>query len=275
VSPREPTRLPAATVHQIRKLAANAMSIELIAREAGVSRYRVEQVLDTAPAGRNNVPYRYRALPAEVARRYQAGESAEEIARSDDISLTAVYDYLRRTGIALHGKTAPHPPTFEHVLTDAYLRAEYIAAGRSAAELAAEVGCSESTVHNWLRRRSIPRRPVATRRHASDFPDATLDSVAAGQLAPEAAAAAVGCSRTELLRALRRTGRALPADHKTELTRSLLVQLYETEQLNCAQIALRTGWGVTYIRQALHRHGIKIRSGPRPGTPGRWHPRRS
>jgi transposase len=267
--------VPAATIRRIRKLAADAMSIELIARDVGVSRYRVERVLNTAPVGRNDVPYRYRALPAQVAHRYRVGEPAEAIARSTGISLTAVYDYVRRAGIELRGKTAPHPPTFEHVLTDEYLQREYVDAGRSAADLAGEVGCSESTVHNWLSRRGIPRRPVSVRRHAYEFPLETLDAVTAGRVSPETAAAAIGCSRTELLRALRRAGRALPSDLKPELTRGLMLELYETEQLNCAQIAQRTGWGVNYVRKALRRHDITLRSGPRPGTPGRWYPRRS
>ena len=131
-------------------------------------------------------------------------------------------------------------------------------------EIAAEVGCSESTVRNWLRRHGIPVRPISTRRRAYEFPAALLDEVAEGGLAVEAAAASVGCSRSELTRALRRTGRTLPCERRAELTRQLLVRLYVAHSMSCPEIAAETGWAIGTIRSRLREYEIPRRIG-RPG----------
>jgi len=246
------------------RLARRGQSIELIAREIGRSRYFVETTLDRAPAGRNDVPYRYRAIKveADVAGRYRAGESAEDIARVIGVSVTTVFEWLRADGVDLRGKSGPHTRSFEDVLTREFLVAEYTDAGRSASEIADQVGCSEPTVRNWLRRHRIPTRPMSARRRAYEISVSLLDDVAEGSTTLDAAAITVGCSRSEILRALRRAGRNLPRDRRPALTKKRLRQMYVQQGMTCPQIAAETGWAPLTIRTRLKAYGIDRRLGP-------------
>jgi hypothetical protein len=251
---------------QVMALAASGASIEVIARKVGTSRYRVEQLVGVGPAGRADVPYRHRELLAgtDIGMRYRAGESAERIAYDVGISVTTVFAALHREGVVLRGKCEAHRQSYADVLTADFLRTHYVEGEMGAWEIAADVGCSESTVRNWLRRHGIPVRPISTRRRAYEFPADLLDEVARGGLATEAAAILVGCSRTELTRALRRTGRTLPYERRVNLTRPLLVSMYVEQSKSCPEISAETGWAVGTIRSRLREFGIPRRIG-RPG----------
>jgi transposase-like protein len=248
---------------QIRELAARGLSVEVIARTVGTTRYQVETVVERGPAGRNDVPYRHRELleGADVVARYLAGDSVEELARCVGVSTAAVYAALHRAGVALRGTKGPHVPDFGEVLTAEFLRAEYVEGGRSCAELAGEVGCSEATVRNWRRRHGIPARGPAQRRRAYQFPGELLDAVAAGTVTVAEASAAVGCSRSEFERALRRSGRLLPSQRRAPLTAELLTDLYVAQSRTCPQIAEVTGWSAQTIRARLRELGIPRRRG--------------
>jgi predicted transcriptional regulator len=248
---------------QVMALAATGASIEVIARKLGTSRYRVEKLVGAGPAGRDDVPYRHRELlaAANIGVRYAAGESAEKIAYDVGISVTTVFAALHREGVVLGGKRKAHRESYADVLTADFLRTTYVEAEMGAWEIAADVGCSESTVRNWLRRHGIPVRPISTRRRAYEFPADLLDEVARGGLATEAAAILVGCSRTELTRALRRTGRTLPYERRIELTRPLLVTLYVEQSKSCPEISSETGWAIGTIRSRLREFGIPRRIG--------------
>lgn len=244
-------------------LAAHGAAIEVIARKLGTSRYRVEKLVGVGPAGRNDVPYRYRELFAqsEISARYRAGESAERIAYDLGISVTTVFAVLHREGAALRGKCDTHRTSYADVLTGDFLQKTYVEAGMGAWEIAAEVGCSESTVRNWLRRHGIPVRPIRTRRRAYEFSADLLDQVANGVLAVEAAAGLVGCSRSELTRALRRAGRTLPHERRVELRRELFVTLYVDQARSCPEISAETGWAIGTVRSRLREFGIPRRIG--------------
>ena len=245
--------------------------MEVIARTIGRSRYFVETIVERAPAGRNDVPYRYRAIKAgvDLRARYRAGESAEDIAHSIGVSVTTVFDWLRAEGVRLRGKSSPHTRSFEGVLSREFLAAEYVVACRPASEIAHQVGCSESTVRNWLRRHAIPVRPMSARRRAYSMPASVLDDVAAGDISLDAAATRVGCSRSEVLRALRRSGRGLPRDRRPPLTESLLREMYVAKRMTCPQIAAQTGWAPLTVRTRLKGYGIPRRLGAPSGTTGR------
>ncbi len=249
---------------QIRRLADAGTSVALIARQLGVSRYRVATTLEVAPVGRNDVPYRLRALEADIVDRYRRGQSGEAIARALEISTTAVYATLRRSGVALRGKTHAHELTYEEVLTTEYLTAAIIDARLAPAEVAAQIGCSESTVRNWMRRRGIAPAP-RPRRLTYNFSDELLDQIADGTRTLEEAAAHVGCSRDEVRRALRRSGRTLPTDRRPPLTADLLRDLYMERGMTTVAIAEATGWHFNAVRAALRRHQIPRRIG-RPPT---------
>lgn len=65
--------------------AEDGLSVELIARAVSCTRSFVEMTLDEAPAGRADVPYKYRKIraTANVSGRYRSGESAEDIAHEN------------------------------------------------------------------------------------------------------------------------------------------------------------------------------------------------
>lgn len=248
---------------QVLSLAQEGAAIEVIARKLGTSRYQVEKLVGGGPAGRDDVPYRYRDLFAQsdISELYRAGESAERIAYDLGISVTTVFAVLHREGAVLRGKREPHRTSYADVLTEGFLQETYVEAEMGAWEIAAEVGCSESTVRNWLRRHGIPVRPISTRRRAYEFSDDLLDQVSNGVLAAEAAAGLVGCSRSELTRALRRAGRTLPQERRVKLTRELLVTLYVDRGRSCPEISAETGWAIGTVRSRLRLFGIPRRIG--------------
>jgi DNA-binding CsgD family transcriptional regulator len=249
-----------ADTRAIRRLARQGESIERIARQLGVSRYLVESTLDDAPAGRNYVPYRFRELQDTIVRRYRAGDAGEDIARDLGISTTAVYATLNRQQVVLRGKTKPHASSFEAELTADYLHDAVVVQGRSAADIAATIGCSESTVRNWMRRHRITAAP-SPRRTTYAFPDELLDQIAAASVTIDHAAAAIGCSRSEALRALRRSGRNLPADRRPALTAAFLREHYVQRHMTTVAIADATGWHFNAVRAALRREQIPRRIG--------------
>lgn len=251
----------------VLRLAHEGLSVELIARAVSRTRYFVETTLDAAPVGRADVPYRYREIraAADVAGRYGSGESAEDIAHAIGVSVTTVFEWLRHDGAELRGKSGPHAQSYAEVLTGSFLIEEYVNKERSASDIAADVGCSESTVRNWIRRHGIRVRPMSTRRRAYTIDPALLDNVAAGTKSVEGAAIEVGCSRSELLRVLRRSGRDLPRDRRRALTCELLRDLYVQHSMSCPEIAAETGWATGTVRQRLKACGIGRRVGRRPG----------
>lgn len=259
IAPADAERVAA----QVMALAANGESIEVIARKTGISRYRVELLVGVGPAGRHDVPYRYRALLAgtEIAERYGAGQSAEQIAHDLGISVTPVFDVLHRDGVPLRGKRGSHRRSYADVLTAEFLRDTYVEQAKGTWKIAMAVGCSETTIRNWLRRHGIPVHPMSTRRRVYDFPPDLLDEVSASAVGVEYAAELVGCSRTELARALRRSGRTLPYERRPALTRALLKDLYVQRSLSCPEIAAETGWAIGTIRSKLHEFGIPRRIG--------------
>ena len=172
-----------------------------------------------------------------------------------------MFDVLHREGVELRGKVGVHVSSYADVLTLAYLREQYAEKRRGTWDIAAEIGCSESTVRNWLRRHQLPVRPMKDRRRAYTFPDELLDAVAAGTVSVEAAASEVGCSRTEFARALARSGRELPYRRRPDLTRELLTRLYMDELLTCPAISRSTGWATGTVRAKLREYGIPRRVG--------------
>jgi DNA-directed RNA polymerase specialized sigma24 family protein len=248
---------------QVLAMASSGAAIEVIARTLGTSRYRVEKLVGGGPAGRADIPYSYRELFAksDISTRYQAGESAERLAHDLGISVTTVFAVLHRQKVALRGKCEPHRTSYADILTEDFLQKTYVEAAMGAWEIAADVGCSESTVRNWLRHHGIPVHPIDTRRRAYNFSAEMLDQVASGVLAVEAGARLVGCSRSELTRALRRSGRTLPHERRVALTRALLVALYVDQTLSCPQISAETGWAIGTVRSRLREFDIPRRVG--------------
>jgi excisionase family DNA binding protein len=93
-----------------------------------------------------------------IAARYLAGTSAEVIARQLGIRVGAVYRALQRQNVPRTHKRGHPTASFADRLTQAFLAEEYTQKERSTADIAAEVGCSESTIRNWLRYHGIRAR---------------------------------------------------------------------------------------------------------------------
>lgn len=141
---------------------------------AGITRADVQHVLGISPS---TVARHAAALPAgtdQTARDLRVplapdrlrpmlnqGMSAAAIGRDVGCSTTAVLDAVRRAGLEPAGQTTRgrRRPDWTGVLTDQMLHDAYVTDARSAEDIAAEVGCSPSTVIRALTRHSIPRRP--------------------------------------------------------------------------------------------------------------------
>jgi hypothetical protein len=151
--------------------------------------------------------------------RYAAGEcSLGELARSLGVSRRVARDTLGRLGIAVRRPGRPAGSSaLARVLTEGYLRREYVERGRTVAHLADELGCTRKTVRRYLADHGIERRARA-RRGAGRFPPA--ESAAGTGLSAEvlwelyavhgrsttAIAEEAGCAASTVARDLRRNG---------------------------------------------------------------------
>jgi len=106
-------------------------------------------------------------LEEGVCDRYASGQcSLGELARLLGVSRQAARDMLSRLGIAVRRPGRPTGSSaLARVLTEGYLRREYLERGRSVAHVADELGCTRKTVRRYLADHGIERRPM-TRRDA-------------------------------------------------------------------------------------------------------------
>ena len=125
--------------------------------------------------------------------------SVREVATAAGVCEQTIYRALRRADITLRPRNRYGVPySLEAVLTSEYLQREYVEAGRTCSDIAAELGCSVGAVAGWLRRHGIPARGVrpAERRIYTDVID--VDDIrrrlAAGATVKEVAQA-VGVDR--------------------------------------------------------------------------------
>ena len=210
---------------------------------------------------------------AEVVASYDEGRvSLSGVAAELGLGRTAARRVLVSWGVPVRRRGRPRGRShLDSLLTEAYLRREYIEVGRSSVELAAEVGCTAKTVLRYLARFGIPVRDRSHRRPR--FPE--LSSVEflraryldAGQ-SPAAIAAALGCSRSAVVAALRAAGvrRHVPS-RAAELTEEFLVDAYVRRGRSTTEIAAELGCGASTVARHLRRCGIPVRprgwAGPR------------
>lgn len=140
-------------------------SIRQIADEIGCSPHTVVAALDRhelrQPASGGNNGYRDWThvltrdflLDEYVGR----GMSAPAIASQIGCHRSIVYAALDRHGIERHSGGSGRA-SWEDVLTEQYLRAEYVERGKSGTQIASETGANPSVVYAWLERHGIPRR---------------------------------------------------------------------------------------------------------------------
>ncbi|MEA2972794.1 MAG: hypothetical protein QOG82_1252 [Actinomycetota bacterium] len=148
-----------------------------------------------------------------------------------------------------------------------WLRRAYVAEGRSARSIAAELGCSARVVLAALHRLDIPTRPKRpVRPRALDDGERLRDLYWARCMSIAAIGAELGCSAGAVRGALHRHGIPVRA-----LGPARIEQLYDVEWLRqakdrwtAAQIAVLLECSETTVRWALWRSQIPAGSGPPP-----------
>jgi biotin operon repressor len=162
--------------------------------------------------------------------RYASGQcSLDELARSLGVSREAARDGLGRLGIAVRRPGRPAGSSaLARVLTEGYLRREYLDRGRSVAHLADELGCTRKTVRRYLADHGIERRPVPRR-------------------------------------ASSRVGPAEPLAAGTGLSAAALWDLYAVRGRSTTAIAEEAGCAASTVARDLRRNGIPLRR--RGGSP--------
>ena len=134
---------------------------ESIARRYNVTPRAVSQFLRRH--GAELRPPRWSTVRARIADdvvdAYRRGASTDQIAQLLGTSQTAVLEALRARGEPLRPPGTGRPrESFECLLTHAFLHDRYVRRGMTMIAIAAEAGCSTTTVAAWLQRRQIPAR---------------------------------------------------------------------------------------------------------------------
>ena len=152
--------------------------------------------------------------------RYASGQcSLGELARVLGVSRRVARDTLFRLGIAVRRPGRPAGSSaLARVLTDGYLRREYLERGRSVAHLADELGCTRKTVRRYLADHGIEPRPTTGRADSRVRPpeptaagtglsvEALWDMYAVRGRSTIAIAEETGCAASTVARDLRRKG---------------------------------------------------------------------
>jgi predicted transcriptional regulator len=143
-----------------RRYVLEGRSITAIARELGVSATTVTKRLDAFGISRRPAPRSAEMIDrAHLVREYvERGRTMAEIAGDLGVSASTVRKHLDRHGIEVRPKNAQ--PLLERVLSRSFLEREYVEAGRTAQDIAREVGVSEQTVLRYLHRHDLPVRPA-------------------------------------------------------------------------------------------------------------------
>jgi predicted transcriptional regulator len=202
---------------------------------------------------------------AEAVASYRDGRvSLSGVAAELGLGRTAARRVLTTWGVTVRQRGRPRGRShLDSLLTKDFLEREYVEAGRSSVELAADVGCTAKTVLRYLARFDIP---ICDRSHRRlRFPQlgspAFLQSryVEAG-LTPTAIAEEIGCSRSAVVAALRAAGiRREAPTRATGLTAAYLVDAYVRQGRSTTDIAAEVGCGPTTVARHLRRCGIPVR----------------
>jgi predicted transcriptional regulator len=140
----------------VRRYVEEGQTIAQIASALGASPTTITKRLDAAGVERRH------SAPVTITREHlereylHRGRTMAEIGNDLGVSATTVRKYLDRYGIAARPKNSQ--PLLERVLSREFLQREYVDGGRTAREVAQEVGVSEQTVLRYLHRHGLPVR---------------------------------------------------------------------------------------------------------------------
>lgn len=82
-----------------------------------------------------------------------------EMADQCDVSHNTISYWLKKTGIGTRGTSNNPPGNTEPLKDESWLRQQYIENGRTQPDIAHELNVTHTTVHNYLNRHDIARRP--------------------------------------------------------------------------------------------------------------------
>jgi len=195
------------------------------------------------------------------------GLTLNEIATESGAPRTSVRSAIVGFGIALRSK-GERPGRPGEKLTREHLVVEYLLNGRSAADIAAEIGVSKTSVLAALRREQInARTPAGAHDKALTKSFLLREYVDHGRSSGDIAAQ-VGCAPQTVLRRLdsfaipRRAHtapRPAPGSRTARLTKEFLSDEYVTNARSITSIAAQVGVSHPTVVNAMDRHGIERR----------------
>jgi transposase-like protein len=161
---------------------------------------------------------------------------------------------------------APRPGGFSEVLTEPFLRTEYVAGRRSLADIARQVGCSPTTVRKHVMKAGLPL--TGKREFVGVLTEKFLrHEVLAEKRSVAAIAERVGCAPSTVDFYLRELGFDLPAVSQRSdaveltdvLTPAFLHREYVERGRSAFDIAHDVGCSTSAIADYLRRAGIRAR----------------
>jgi transposase-like protein len=277
--------LPTAAV-LMREYVRQGRSLRSVADEYGLSVGELRDVVvgyglplhqGAPPATRGTAGLSPEFLQAEYV---EKGRSAADLAAEMGVSEQSVLRYLHRYGIEVRRGGGSN---LADLLGRAFLEREYVEGGRSAADIAAEVGVSEQSVLRYLHRHAIPIRA----RHPNSLGDVLTEAYLHEEYVVKGRSVAAlarehGVSDQAIRNWLRRRDIASRRPGGTQardrLTFAYLHREYEQRGRSVAEIAAQVGVSEQSVLRYLHRHGIEVRRGrpeavaPSPSANGRGRP---
>lgn len=185
--------------------------------------------------------------------------TARKVLAMHGIPLRNVRGWQRRAG-------ASRRLTLEESFTKEYLEAEYVTAGRSMRDIAAEWGCSSSSVGFHLRRHQIPTRggdqPLGVGARLTKA--LLLDFYVTRRQSTREIAQEVGCSPHAVELALRRhhlpvrPSPSIPSPAREHLTPAFLEREYLERGRSAQDIGRQLGCSRNVVLSALREHGFPV-----------------
>jgi len=213
-------------------------------------------------------PSRNGARAQEIARLYDAGVAAAEIALQMECSIWSVYKALRKAGVRRQSASANLDPDTVR---------ELYASGMTLAQVAQTLKCSSSMVYGLMRRARIPRRgrgrPLG--RVTNPARDRAMAGMRENGATLQEIGSVFGVTRErvrQILSGMGHTGAPTPSSvrrrkaHRRGLTpppRELLNYLIREESLPLDQVARRLGSTIAAVRNWMTEMRIEPTRGGR------------
>lgn len=196
-----------------------------------------------------------------IVRRYQAGESMDDLSRDLRRPSSVISQTLGALGVRLKVNQP------RRLLPREDLVELYVSRGLSSEAVGLALGVSSQKVRDDLRYHGIALRPRNPRPAGVSVRAAELRRLYLSEgLSVEQIAARLGCSRGAVIAAMDRFGiarmRGKRIREDEEAVRAALVELYQNQGLSIAGVARAMGRSHDYVSVRLRRYGIARRPAP-------------